>query len=186
MNLFSIEIVNMNIFKNYLTIFLILSEIFLINYCHPQKSVTINKSIRLNGDISTIAVINFQNSGDKNSEQLSIALTNFLISDLSEEPGFKILERKELQKLLSEVKLQISGLVDKNTAIQAGKMIGAHYLVLGSVISVKDRLLINARLVYVETTEILLSRSVNGNEKEGLELVEKLSEKLAKAIRTSI
>lgn len=151
--------------------------------CNSQNSVLINKNINYSQKVNSVAVMNFNNSADANSVQLSEALTGFMISELAGIPQIKVLERKELNKLLSETGLQLSGLVDEKTAVQAGKMIGAHYLVLGSIISVRNKIMINARLVSVETTEILVSAAVKGDNDKGLDLVEELSGELSNAIR---
>lgn len=60
-------------------------------------------------------------------------LQDMLISELTSMGTFKILERKELDAVLSEQDLGASGRVAKGTAAKMGKVTGAKYLVSGTV-----------------------------------------------------
>lgn len=51
--------------------------------------------------------------------------------------GFQVIERQSIGKVLSEQKLQMSGLVDASTAVKIGKMIGVDAVVLGNVTTVQ-------------------------------------------------
>ena len=47
--------------------------------------------------------------------------------------GVKIFTRRDLQKVLQEQKLQMSGLIDPQTAVQIGKLSGVRYIVTGAI-----------------------------------------------------
>jgi Mg-chelatase subunit ChlD len=68
---------------------------------------------------------------------------------------FKIVERKDLQKILSEMELQLSGIVDEATAVKVGELIGAEVMIIGELYRVADRFEIYLKLVRVETAEVL-------------------------------
>ncbi|MBI5050410.1 MAG: hypothetical protein HZC11_05975 [Nitrospirae bacterium] len=51
--------------------------------------------------------------------------------------GFQVIERQSMERVLSEQKLQMSGLVDASTAVQIGKMVGVDAVVLGNVTTVQ-------------------------------------------------
>lgn len=60
-------------------------------------------------------------------------LQDMLIAELASTKAFRILERKELDKVLSEQKLSESGLVEESTKVNLGRIKGARYLVAGTV-----------------------------------------------------
>ncbi|MBN1829791.1 MAG: hypothetical protein JW884_11685 [Deltaproteobacteria bacterium] len=47
--------------------------------------------------------------------------------------GYKVVERSSLDKVVSEQKLQMSGLLDPDTASKVGKLVGVDAVILGNV-----------------------------------------------------
>ena len=70
-------------------------------------------------DIKRIAVFDF-NGPDDSGEIIASKFTN----KLWKTQYFTIMERKELQKILEEHALQMSGIVDNATVVEYGKIIG--------------------------------------------------------------
>jgi curli biogenesis system outer membrane secretion channel CsgG len=60
-------------------------------------------------------------------------LQDMLISELVSTRKFSVLERKEINSVLSEQDLSASGRVDKKTLVKMGKIKGAKYLIAGTV-----------------------------------------------------
>lgn len=60
-------------------------------------------------------------------------LQDMLIAELASMKAFTVVERKELDAVLSEQKLGASGLVKKETAPDVGRLTGAKYLVAATV-----------------------------------------------------
>jgi curli biogenesis system outer membrane secretion channel CsgG len=60
-------------------------------------------------------------------------LQDMLIAELASTKSFSVLERKELDSVVSEQKLGASGLVRKETAPEIGKLTGARYLIAATV-----------------------------------------------------
>lgn len=141
-------------------------------------------NFKLNKKNITIAIIDFKNIR-QNTHPLMEVINGYLSSQLLKSSQIKVLERKKLKSLLDEIGLSMSGLVDSRSAVKAGKLIGAQYMVLGSIVFVRNKIMINARVVSVETTEILVSTSVRGDADKGLDLVEELSGELSDALRKS-
>lgn len=71
--------------------------------------------------------------------------------------GFVVVERGELGKLLYEQKLQASGAVDGDTSVKLGKFLGASVVLVGNIQKVGAMYQVNARLVDVETSGVLVS-----------------------------
>jgi tetratricopeptide (TPR) repeat protein len=64
-------------------------------------------------------------------------------------------ERAEIQKLLDEQNLGATGRVDPQTAAKVGKLVGARYVITGTFIDFYGDFRLDARLVNVETSEIV-------------------------------
>lgn len=90
----------------------------------------------------------------------------------------KVVERKRIKKILEELKLNVSGLVDSDKAIEIGRILGAQYLVFGSILGYKKDLIATARIINVETTETIIATNVKGKMKNYFTLFEELSKDL--------
>jgi len=73
----------------------------------------------------------------------------------SEAKRWKPVERKDLQKILAELELQLSGLADEGSAARVGKVLGADVLVASTLYRRADRYELFLRLVRVSTAEVL-------------------------------
>ncbi|MCX5832638.1 MAG: CsgG/HfaB family protein [Deltaproteobacteria bacterium] len=65
-------------------------------------------------------------------------LQDMLIAELASTKSFTIVERKELEGVVSEQKLGASGLVRKETAPEIGKLTGARWLISATVTSFEE------------------------------------------------
>lgn len=73
---------------------------------------------------------------------------------------FKVTERRDIEKVLGELKLQASGAMDQDSIKSLGKTLGADLLVLGTLTELpRGRLEVTARLVGVESGEIVNAAS---------------------------
>src|SRR2546427_3587346 len=101
-----------------------------------------------------LAVFPIWNSGSygqdkENFDALQRGMAAMIISELAANPGARVVEREELQRLLEEQNLGASGRVDDATAAKVGKPVGARYVVTGAFIDFSgdfrgDRHLVNA------------------------------------------
>ncbi len=60
-----------------------------------------------------------------------------------------------MQKILAELELQLSGLVDEGSSARVGKVLGADVLVASTLYKRADRYELFLRLVRVSTAEVL-------------------------------
>jgi len=131
----------------------------------------------------TLAVLYFDYGGkDAALEPLRQGLAQMLISDLASLGGVKVVERERLQEVLKEQQLGTSGKLDPSTAARIGKLLGARYLVLGSYFDALGTLRADARLVDVETGEIVKSIGAGGKADDFLALEESLARGLRDAM----
>jgi len=88
---------------------------------------------------STIAILYFKNMGNKEGlDPLQKGIADMLITDLSKVNGLKVVERIRMQKLVEEMGLGMTGLVDEATAPRMGRLLGAAKLIQGSYIDLSD------------------------------------------------
>ncbi len=79
----------------------------------------------------------------------------------------RVIDRKNIEKILSEYKFQSSGLVDENTAIEVGKLSGADIIVIGSINRVGGIFYLNIKLIDVKTAEIIGSNISQAKDASG-------------------
>jgi TolB-like protein len=109
-------------------------------------------------------------------------ISDFLIAALAENPDLFIVDRADLKHVLDEQKLNLSGLVKSDDAIQLGRLTGAKILISGSVVELDTTLLLSARLTGTETGR-LVAASVKGKTSDD---VADLADKLAQNVLTTI
>jgi TolB-like protein len=135
-----------------------------------------------------IAVMPFQNGGSygqdkENFEALERGLAGMLISELGQNPAARVVERENVQSLISEQDLGKDGRLDAATAAKVGKVVGAKYMVMGSFVDLYGHFRVDARLVDVETSEII--KVVRGDPKyEKREEMFKLLQSVAERLMT--
>lgn len=109
-------------------------------------------------DLPTVAVFDFTGFmlGEAgNSVNLGKAVSAMLISEFTERPGMRVIERQKLNDVLNEQKLALSGRIDESTAVKVGKLLGAQYVMYGQVSSIGGQLRIDIRADDSETSEVV-------------------------------
>ncbi|OGR66860.1 MAG: hypothetical protein A2081_03040 [Elusimicrobia bacterium GWC2_61_19] len=105
------------------------------------------------GEGKTIAVAGFSYADGRASTDGNIVAERFT-TELINHKTLKVVERKQIEKVLGELKLQNAGAIDPESAKKVGRMLGADLLVIGGMVELPDRVLeLNIRLASVETGE---------------------------------
>lgn len=107
---------------------------------------------------TVLSVFPFQAEAKLAAKKVDFAVGELIADQLLRRNFFKITERTQLEDVLKEQKLGLSGAVDSRTAAGIGKLLGAKLLVLGNVIRLGDSYQITAKLVDTETAEMIASR----------------------------
>jgi curli biogenesis system outer membrane secretion channel CsgG len=106
----------------------------------------------------TIAVAGFTRPDGRATADGTIVAER-VTTELIRQKRLTVVERKAIEKVLSELKLQLSG-IDADSTRKLGKMLGADLLVVGTVTELPgDRLEVNLRLAGVETGEAISAAS---------------------------
>jgi len=108
-----------------------------------------------------------------------------LTDGLARSGKVRVVERWRLKQILDELKLSASGLIDDQTAVKAGKILGANALLLGSFVKFQSSVKINIRVVKTETGEILSTEKAAGPFSALFELEEKLAEGILPRLQTN-
>ena len=120
-----------------------------------------------------IAVIDFENINIRKTD--ADALSQRLTSELINLNNFTVLERSLIHQVMEEQKFQYSGAVDAQTVSDIGSMIGADYVVIGSISKIGGIYFsIDARMIEVKSSKSIKSANYDGNDlgdllKKGME-----------------
>lgn len=130
-------------------------------------------------DLPGVAIMDFTGlmiGQGGNSVPLGKAVSAMLTTEMTGRPGMRVIERQNLQSILQEQRLALSGRVDESTAIEVGRMVGAKYVIFGQVTSIGDMTRMDMRAVAVETTEILEVQKLSGATTDLLSLVVRMAD----------
>ena len=122
-------------------------------------------------------------SGARASAARAPTWLTLLFAKLVENPKLLIVERTELDKILTEAELNLSGHVSTEQANQIGQLTGAKIIISGSIFKVDKNTHIVAKIIGAETSKVL-GKSVKGSEALDV-LVEQLAEQINAAINES-
>jgi TolB-like protein len=139
-----------------------------------------------NKDLKTIAIMPFDNFSTGEFQEklgsLGKGLADFFAYDFAKISSFTVLERDKIEFIMKEIELQKSDAVDRAAAVQVGKILGAKYMVFGSITQIDDKnTRMVVRVVSVETSEIVAQADREGKprySKMEKELVQDISESL--------
>jgi TolB-like protein len=130
-------------------------------------------------DLPTVAVLDFAGlmMGDGNAAvPLGKTVSAMLVTEFSERPGMQVIERQQLNEMLREQDLALSGRVDESSAIEIGKLLGAQYVLTGQATDIVGNLRMDIRAVDVETSEIVAVLKLSGLTTDLFSLIVKLAD----------
>ena len=115
------------------------------------------------GEKVKIGILEFQPLNEEaRKDNLGKIFTEVLTTSFFKSEAFKIIEREQLQKILKELELTQSGIIDTSNAKQIGKMVGANAIVIGSVTKIGNDMRLDARIIDVESGFILTAEKTEG------------------------
>ena len=132
-----------------------------------------------------IAVLPFTNGGSygqgkEDFDALERGIAGMMISELSQNPAARVVERQEVQHLIDEQNLGAQGRVDPQTAAKVGKLVGARYVVLGTFIDFYGDFRVDVRLVNTETSEIVKTESERMQRDHMFDIIRNIAGRLMK------
>ncbi len=106
-----------------------------------------------------VAVARFKPIGLRDASAVEDVVED-LSTALVKTGAFELVERSQLDKVLQELRIQHSGLIDSATAKKLGKLVGAKAVLVGSISDRSDRIVVNARLINTESGRVRIAESV--------------------------
>ena len=134
-----------------------------------------------------IAVFTFENGGSYGQDKevfdaLQVGLQQILITELASNQALRVVDRSRIKDLLAEQDLGAQGRVDANTAARLGRLVGARYVIMGGFIDFYGDFRIDARIVNVETSEIMKTEKVQDKRDKLYTLVVSLANNLTRGV----
>jgi len=155
-----------------------------------RKEMSGDYAVRQDPGLQTLAIMDFTNASVTDSQRwgsLTAGFPSMMINYLSGTTDLQVIERQRIDWLLKELELQSKkDVVDQSTAVGTGKVLGATSVLFGTYTVLEDRIRIGARLVKVETSEVLLAEEVMGGPDDFFGLVQDLSNKVTRAINVEL
>ncbi len=107
--------------------------IFIMFSCGPSVVLTVDRPAEINlSDYKTIAIGDFV-SERGNRSLYSLNIEEALTHRLFETGAFEIVDRQNIDRLMEEHSLSLSGLVDESSALEIGKLMGSAVLIFGRI-----------------------------------------------------
>jgi TolB-like protein len=132
---------------------------------------------------ATISVLDFTNTARiAGYDWLSRGLADMLATDLAASGKLALVERRDLDRVLAEQELGLSGAIDEAAAARVGKLAGASRLAYGSFLASSGILRIDAKVVDSETGAFVAAASAQGEESLALALEAELAHRLMAAL----
>lgn len=84
-----------------------------------------------------IAVLPFNSGNNKRQSPQAATLQAYMTAALTDmnDPFIRVVDRDNIQRILEEQRLGMSGVVDESSAVSAGKLMGAQAVIMGTVIT---------------------------------------------------
>ena len=136
------------------------------------------RAVAATNDVLTVAVFDFE-SKDEAVRDLGPKVATLINANLSAEPRIITVERADIEKILGEQELGLSGTISADSAAKIGQLTGAKVLVTGRVFKAEDELFIVAKIIGTETSRVY-GEVVKGGDKASLsDLTANLATKIA-------
>ncbi|MDA3821894.1 MAG: hypothetical protein PF450_04680, partial [Bacteroidales bacterium] len=131
------------------------------------KSVKVNRRIQqidLEESKMTISIMPFKD--DSMSTGLADSIYNLFMQEIINSERFSVIERgPEFETILKELNLGQTDLVDKEKAVQTGRLLASEAIMIGNIIENKNEVEIYVKLINVETSEYIAIHDVYGQDK---------------------
>ncbi|HVO83143.1 MAG TPA: tetratricopeptide repeat protein [Syntrophobacteria bacterium] len=132
----------------------------------------------------TVAVFYFKDlTPDRSLRPLQKALAMMVITDLAQVRSLQVVERLQVQALLSEMELGQTGIVEERTAPRAGRLLGAESLIVGTF--EPGSLVVKTSVASSSKQDVVGSFSLKGEEQKFFELEKDIVFNVLKVLRVS-
>ncbi len=130
-----------------------------------------------------MAVLPFQDGGSYGQDQddfaaLERGIPGMLVSELSLQPDARLVDRRQTQRVFHQQHLAQSRHVNAATAANIGRLVGARYVVFGTFVDLYGKFRVDARIVDVETSEIIHVATASNDRENLFRIVQEIAQKV--------
>jgi len=111
------------------------------------------------GSKKKIAIVEFSDLNG-NITQFGKYISEELITRLFKTDKFNVIERQLLNKIITEQKLSLTGIIDPKSAKELGKILGVDAIVSGTIFDLGKYIKINARMIATDSGELFSVASI--------------------------
>ena len=155
-------------------------EIKAENAATPEAAAAVPTETPQANSSFVIAVLPFVTSGDL--ADMGAQIAEVINASLSEQ-GFSLVERAELNKILSELELGQSGTVSEETAARIGHLTGANIIVTGRAFIDQNLLNIVGKVIGVETSQFYADKVDTPTKNSYAEASRELGDKIGRILK---
>ena len=132
-------------------------ELKMVEYPFPTRVGSLFRELvlTLQDQPEGVMIVSGFSFKDDREAQILEFLGNYAETNFAGIGTYPLVSREDLNKILIEQKLSLSGLFETENAIAVGEMLSAKYMVTGTVIEMKSSVIIFTRIIDIETAQIL-------------------------------
>ncbi|HUT84807.1 MAG TPA: CsgG/HfaB family protein, partial [Thermodesulfobacteriota bacterium] len=97
--------------------------------------------------------------------------------------GIKVVEREILDKLLQELKLSTTQLVDQETSLKVGRILAARMIGTGSIVQMGAKSMLALKFIETETTRVIAAFSESIDQPDMDALMKEISQEIIAKLR---
>ena len=160
---------------------LALAAVLALPAAEPSAAVAAEKQAETI-PVPTIAVLPFSSRGSRErNEALGNTIAELVTVEMMNVEGVELVERAELDKILTELHLSATGLVSPENRLKIGQLTGARVLITGSVFASGGKNFVIAKVIGTETGGVLAA--ANSGDVDPVELVPELCGKISALLK---
>ncbi len=128
-----------------------------------------------------IAIMKFQLRGDATEKEVEV-FSEFIRSKIEETKVFSVIERGQVDDLLEEHSIQLSGIVDTGNTenlIEFGRISAVRMLLIGTIGRLYEQVIITVRLVNAESGEVVFANTLYSPKEKILGNIKRLASEIA-------
>jgi len=136
----------------------------------------------LSFDTKDAKIIGQEKEMEENIVKLGTKIADLLGAELSIDPNISLVERDRLDKIIEEMGLGKTGIVDESQAAKIGQLTGAKILVTGRAFTMDRELVIIAKIIGTETSKVQVELARGPLSGDLISIAGKLAQKVALTI----
>ena len=136
-----------------------------VNSRVDRSQAAIKKLEQITG--KSLAVVNINIATSNVNDETAAGIILFIENAFVNLGYASVMDRANLDSVLKEQKFEMSSIIDEETALEAGKIAGLDFVIVGSISYVGEKYYLNVKCLNVETSEIFGSSIAEADDQKG-------------------